>query len=358
MFGIDERALRVIWTAFLFALTLALLFFIRDTLLVFALAIFFAYMLWPVVGLVEKVIPKRRNWALAVVYVALIGVLVLVGFEVIPSIFSEATSLGSRLPKVLAGNKLATIPLPSWLEPVRAQMVTFVAEKASDLGSRLVPFIQQIGTHVLTGLSAILPMILIPILAFFFIKDGEQLHRKLLGAVDDGHDRSLLELILEDVHSLLKNYIRALVFMAVASFAAWGIFLSAMRYPYELLLAGLAGVLEFIPVIGPAAAAIVILIVCGASGGGSLIWILVFWGLYRVFADYVLSPYLMSSGVEVHPLLVLFGVLAGDSLAGIPGMFFSIPAIAIARVIFLRLKDSYNQQHPIRKLEGTEVRRM
>lgn len=357
MFGIDERALRVIWTAFLFALTLALLFYIRDTILVFALAIFFAYMLWPVVGLVEKILPKRRNWALAVVYIALIGFLVLIGFELIPPIASEATSLGTRLPKLIAGNKLATVPLPSWLEPVRAQMITFVNEKASDLGSRVVPFVQQIGAHVLTGLGAILPMILVPILAFFFIKDGEQIHRNLLGAVDDGHDRSLLELILEDVHSLLKNYIRALVFMAIASFAAWGIFLSAMRYPYELLLAGLAGVLEFIPVIGPAAAGIVILIVCGTAGTGSLIWILVFWGVYRVFADYVLSPYLMSSGVEVHPLLVLFGVLAGDSLAGIPGMFFSIPAIAILRVVYRRVKASYTQRPPVR-IESAEVRRM
>lgn len=358
MFGIDERALRVIWTAFLFALTLALLYFIRDTILVFALAIFFAYMLWPVVGLVEKVISQRRNLALAVVYIALIGILVLIGFELIPPIFSEATSLGTRLPKILTGNRLATIPLPSWLEPVRAQMVTFVNEKASDIGARVVPFIQQVGTHVLTGLSALLPMILVPILAFFLIKDSELLHNKLLGSVNDGHDRTLLELILEDVHSLLKNYIRALVFMAVASFAAWGIFLSVMHFQYELLLAGLAGVLEFIPVIGPATGGIVILIVCGATGGGSLIWILVFWGCYRVFADYVLSPYLMSSGVELHPLLVLFGVLAGESLAGIPGMFFSIPAIAIARVVYLRLRDSYNQGRKPKVVGGAEVRRM
>ena len=322
MFGIDERALRAIWTVFLFALTLTLIYFIRDTILVFALAIFFAYMLWPVVGLVERVIPKRRNWALASVYIALVGVLVLVGFELIPSIASEATSLGIRLPRMLSGNKLATVPLPSFLEPVRAQVIAFVNEKASDLGARVVPFVQQVGAHVLTGLGAILPMILIPILAFFFIKDGEKIRNNLLGAVDDGHDRSLVELILDDVHSLLKNYIRALVLLAVVSFAAWAIFLSAMHYQYELLLAGLAGVMEFIPVIGPAAAGIVILIVCGATGSGSILWIIVFWGLYRVFADYVLNPYLMSSGVEVHPLLVLFGVLAGDSLGGIPGMFF------------------------------------
>lgn len=358
MFGIDERALRVIWTAFLFALTLALLYAIRTTILVFALAIFFAYMIWPVVGLVERLIPRRRNWALTVVYVSLVGVLVLIGFEIIPPIGSEAMNLGKHLPKILSGNKLATVPLPSWMEPLRAQVVTFVDERASDLGERIVPFIQQVGTHLLSGIGAILPLILIPILAFFFIKDGEQIRVNLLGAVDVGRDRTLVELILEDVHHLLKNYIRALVLMATASFAAWGIFLSVMRYPYELLLAGLAGVLEFIPVIGPAAAGIVILIVCGATGGGGLLWILLFWGVYRVFADYVLSPYVMGSGIEVHPLLILFGVLAGESLGGIPGMFFSIPAIAIIRVIYMRVRASYTRKQKPLKIEGAEVRRL
>lgn len=358
MFGIDERALRAVWTVFLFGLGLALVYFIRDTILVFALAIFFAYMLWPVVGLIEKVIPRRRNFALAAVYIALIGLLVLVGFELIPAIASEATNLGTHLPKLLSGTKLSTIPLPSWMEPVRAQMITFVNEKASDLGARVVPFVQQVGTHVLTGLSAILPLILIPILAFFFIKDGEHIRNSLLGAVDDRHDRSLLDIILDDIHSLLKNYIRALVLMAVASFISWAIFLSVMRYPYELLLAGLAGIMEFIPVIGPAAAGIVIAVVCGASGAGNVLWIIVFWGIYRVFADYVLNPYLMSSGVELHPLLVLFGVLAGESLGGIPGMFFSIPVIAILRVIYLRVKASYTAPRGPVRLDNAEVRRM
>jgi predicted PurR-regulated permease PerM len=66
----------------------------------------------------------------------------------------------------------------------------------------------------------------------------------------------------------------------------------------------------------------------------------VFWGCFRVVQDYVLNPYLMSSGIELHPLLVLFGVLAGEALAGIPGMFFSVPVLAILRVIYNHLRDA------------------
>ncbi len=134
---------------------------------------------------------------------------------------------------------------------------------------------------------------------------------------------------------------RALVLLAIASFCAWSIFLSVMKYPYELLLAGIAGILEFIPVIGPACALVIMLVVCLVTGSGGLLWIIIFWGCFRIFQDYVLNPYLMSAGIELHPLLVLFGVLAGDALAGIPGMFFSVPVIAILRVIYNHLRTSY-----------------
>jgi predicted PurR-regulated permease PerM len=60
--------------------------------------------------------------------------------------------------------------------------------------------------------------------------------------------------------------------------------------------------------------------------------------VFRLFQDYVLQPYLMGQGVELHPLLVLFGVLAGEKIAGIPGMFFSVPVIAGLRILFLELQ--------------------
>jgi predicted PurR-regulated permease PerM len=103
----------------------------------------------------------------------------------------------------------------------------------------------------------------------------------------------------------------------------------------------LAALGEFIPVIGPAAALAIMTLVCLITGSGSILWLIVFWGVYRLFADYVLNPYLMSAGIELSPLLVLFGVLAGDSIAGVPGMFFSVPIIAILRVIYSNLRGAY-----------------
>jgi predicted PurR-regulated permease PerM len=300
-------------------------------------------MLSPIVAIIERFLPKRRSLALAIVYVALIGVLVLLGFELIPTFTAEAMSLFQTLPSRITGGSLATIPLPHFLEPMRDQVIGMLNRGATNLESSAVPFLQRAGTEILSGLGAILPAILVPILAFFFLKDARSIRNALLGAVEDDHDKSTAALIIDDVHQVLRNYIRALVLLAVAAFLAWTLFLSVMHYPYELLLAGIAGILEFIPVIGPAAALVLMLVVFMVTNNG-ILWVIVFWGCFRIFQDYVLSPYLMSSGIELHPLLVLFGVLAGEQIGGVAGMFFSVPTIAILKVVVNHLKTSYNQR--------------
>jgi predicted PurR-regulated permease PerM len=343
MFGIDRQALRVTWTVFLFTLLLLVLYAIRETLLVFAGAIFFAYVLSPVVALIERFLPKRRAVALALVYMVLLGGIVGLGFVLIPRLASEATSLLIRLPNLVMSGGWATFRLPSWADPVRGQIMGAVQNWAAGLEAHAVPFIQEAGSQILSGVSNLVPMILVPILAFFFLKDARAIRAGLLNTTH-GASRNTLAAILDDVHAMLQSYMKALVILAAASFLAWFIFLNVLGESYALLMAGAAGMLEFIPVIGPAAALVIILVVSSATGGGGLVWILVFWILYRVFQDYVLNPFLMSSGVEIHPILVLFGVLAGERLGGIPGMFFSVPILAILKVVFSNIARAYTER--------------
>jgi len=336
MFGFDEKALRVTWTVFLFALLLLIIYSIRETLLVFAGAILFAYVLSPIVTLIERFLPKRRGVALGIVYVVLLGALVGLGFALIPRLASEATSLLTRLPALVMSGRWATLPLPSWADPVRGQIMDALRKQAAGLQEHVVPFIQEAGSQILSGVGSLVPMILVPILAFFFLKDARSIKAGLLGMAR-GSARIKLAAILNGTHAMLQSYMKALVILAAASFLAWLIFLNVLGAPYALLLAGLAGVLEFVPVVGPAAALVIILVVSSATGTGGVVWVIVFWVLNRVFQDYVLNPFLMSSGVEIHPILVLFGVLAGERLGGIPGMFYSVPVLAILKVVLSNL---------------------
>ena len=104
-----------------------------------------------------------------------------------------------------------------------------------------------------------------------------------------GHNDTL-DRILDGIHAVLRNYIRALVLLALASFVAWSIFLSVLQYPYELLLAGLCGALEFIPVVGPIAALATVLAVVLATGTSGLVWIVVFWAAFRSSRTTCSSP--------------------------------------------------------------------
>jgi predicted PurR-regulated permease PerM len=114
---------------------------------------------------------------------------------------------------------------------------------------------------------------------------------------------------------------------------AYALFLASIGVPYALLLAAVAALLEFIPVFGPLLSVLIVIIVAVVAGYQHLLWILLFIVGYRIFQDYVLGPKLMGAGVGVHPILVLFGLLAGAEVAGVPGIFLSVPAIAAALII-------------------------
>ena len=134
-----------------------------------------------------------------------------------------------------------------------------------------MPILQRAGTQLLTGVGLILPIVLIPILAFFFLKDGRTITRSLIGSMDAKQDRMIVRRILDDIHNVLKNYISYLVILALITFAVYTLFLKLVGVEYELLLAGFAGLLEFIPVIGPAVALVVIVVVAIVTGSGAIL---------------------------------------------------------------------------------------
>jgi predicted PurR-regulated permease PerM len=91
-------------------------------------------------------------------------------------------------------------------------------------------------------------------------------------------------------------------------------------------------------------AAIIIIAVSVMSGYSHVLWVIIFLGIYRMFQDYVLSPHLMSKGVELHPLMIIFGVFAGGEIGGIAGIFLSVPMLALIRLLYHRLSKVRRRQ--------------
>lgn len=341
MLGIDRRAARYTFTAALVLLLLYIVYLVRSTLFVFTLALLFAYLLSPLVNALYRVLPwsRTRAPALALAYIIFVGLMVFLGIEIGTQVAQQASQLKEKFPSMIDAWKTPTPQAPEAVNSLKSQVVDKIKAEVEKRSGDLVSMLPEAGLKFVTVASDLIYLVVIPILAFFFLKDGADIREHALDMAQDPDRRALLDDVMADMHLLLAHYMRALVVLAVAAFTAYSIFFSVMGIPYGVLLGALAGMLEFIPMVGPLLAAVVILIVTGVSGGPVFV-ILIFIGVYRIIQDYVLSPHLMGQGVEIHPLLVLFGVFAGAEIAGVAGTFLSVPVLALIRILYLRIRKS------------------
>jgi predicted PurR-regulated permease PerM len=338
MLGIDQRALKSVWTVFLFALAVFVVYEIRGALVTFTLAMFLALLLSPVVTFVDHFTSVRvpRTVALAVVYIALVTVFISALLAIASGVAEDARSLAGRLPTAMDNDPLTRLPLPSWLEPLRDQMGGWLHDRADELGRNALALAGKAAQELASGLGALVSAILVPILAFFFIMEGKGLRDGVIQSFPKGR-QILVHEILHDLHRLLSQYLRALVVLSVVTFVFYSGFLALTGSHYSLLLGGIAGLLEFIPAVGPLMATVAIVMVSSFSGYTPWVLLFGFLAVYRLALDYILQPLLLSSGMRIHPLLIIFGVLAGGELGGILGIFFSVPLIAAVRMVALRI---------------------
>lgn len=337
--GLDMRAVRATWSSILVVGSVALLFTIRRTLLIFTLAVFLAYLLAPLVKLADYLSRRRfpRALSLGVVYVALLTVLSVVGTWIATQVSTEAATLSARLPELLKSQSTASIPLPSWVEPYRNEVSTWLRQQFESGLEALLPALRTAGLGVLGAIGQLSLGLLIPILSFFLLLEGHEVHDQLMGLLGDNR-KGVWGAILLDVHTMIEQYIRSLVVLSIAAFTAYSIFFQLASVPFGVILATLGAVLEFIPVAGWITAAVVSIVMALFSGYAHPGWMVAFFLAYRVFQDYVLQPFLLSSGLALNPLLILLGILAGEQIGGIPGLFLSIPVIATLRIIYAGLQ--------------------
>ncbi|MGA2132490.1 MAG: AI-2E family transporter [Bryobacteraceae bacterium] len=339
MLGIDKRAARYTWTASLVLLLMCLVYLMRRTLFLFIVALLFAYLLAPLVNMIDRLIPadRTRNWALGIAYVIFIGVLFVAITQIGSRAIEQANALAKSMPALLDKLRQPAPAIPASANSLKQQIVQAVQGQIAKSSGSLFAYLPNVGAKILSVAGNIVYVVIVPILGFFFLKDGREIPRHFLDLIDDEWQRTLVDDLLADVNLLLAQYMRSLLTLSFATFTSYSIFFSILRVPYSILLAAVAAALEIVPMIGPVTAGVIILIVTAASSG-PIVGALIFLLIYRVFQDYGLAPFVMRAGVQLHPLLVLFGVFAGAEIAGIPGAFLSVPVLALIRVVYRRIR--------------------
>ncbi|MFZ1130828.1 MAG: AI-2E family transporter [Terriglobales bacterium] len=340
---LDSRTSRILFTAFLFAVGLGFIYAARRTLILFLFAIFFAYLINPAVERLEKLV-RSRVWAITIIYVLLLVALAVFGFLVGPRIARQSTRLGASLPGLMdnAGTGQISGQIGQiatrignehgWSADTQQRIKSFLLTRRDDL-SRMA---QRIGLRAAEAAQQVWVLFLVPILAIFFLRDGGSFHEVLVALVQSRNQREFLEDVLQDLNQMLAQFIRAQLTLAAMSLVAYSSVLGAMRVPYALMLGTAGGALEFVPLAGPLLAGSAMMVVAVLSGYPHWPFLLLFLFLWRMVLDYVISPRVMGVSVELHPLAALFGILAGGEIAGVLGVYLSIPVMASLRIVWRR----------------------
>jgi predicted PurR-regulated permease PerM len=316
---------------------------LASVVLVLILAALFAYVIAPLVELAQRPIriagrPRcclSRGAAIAIVYVLMAGVVSGGAALLLPSATQQVDDIIARAPAYAQSiltwehgwsRYYARLRIPLELRQRIDQSVLAADDAAIEYASGLL-------MALVGALSQVPWLLLIPILAFFLLKDAASFRRTIVTALPHrirlrGHR------LFEEVNATLAAYIRAQLLACLLVGSACGLGFAVLGIPYPVLLGVLAGVLEFIPLVGPLLLAIVASIVGALHAPMLALWAAGFLAVLRVVEDYVIYPRLIRRGIHLHPLAVIVAVLIGAELDGVAGVFLAVPAVAIASVVY------------------------
>ncbi len=317
---------------------------LTGVILLLVLSIFFAYFVAPLVEFISRPIPLSgrriaipRSLAIVLSYLVIVAVIIL-------GIYVLAPRLGNQLPEFAQQARgywtSVGVKTQAWVEYFRShRMPGRIVDAINSAIPGLVDRVSQTVSEVVISMSAWLAyipwLILIPVLSFFLLKDVETFRRSALQMLPRGRWRWRGDEFFQDINSTLASYIRAQLMACVFIGVICTLAFTVLGLPSPLALGVIAGILEFVPLVGP----LVVAIVAGAAavlhGGGFLAFLVLgFLGVLRIIEDYIVYPRLIGQGIHLHPLAVIIAILAGAELAGVAGIFLAIPVVAILTVSY------------------------
>ncbi|PYT09512.1 MAG: hypothetical protein DMF60_02460 [Acidobacteria bacterium] len=324
-----------------------LIYEIRTLLLLLILSIFFCYLIAPIVHILEQPIyiaryelRLPRSVAIGFVYL-LIAVVVFVGIQLIwPPLSQQVADLAKNLPGYTESAKSGVNKVfndaNSWMRHVKLppQWRDAVFSRASDLATAAAGWMTDSLAGALGYLQYLTWPILLPILSFFLLKDAASFEQNLIALLPNERLQKRAHWLLMDVSRTLAAYIRAQITACIVVSVVVMIGLSVIKAPYPVVLGAIAGLLEFIPLIGPLIAACIIFGLTLTASFKTALMVALFLAILRLAQDYFIYPRIIGQGIKMHTLVVILAILAGAEIGGLVGVFLSIPALGLLMVFY------------------------
>jgi predicted PurR-regulated permease PerM len=338
---------RLQWTA-VALLVGALLWLLAPVLTPFVFAALLGWLGDPLVDRIERR-GLSRNTAVLLVFGAMMLALALALVLLVPLLERQIVVLVQSLPHYRDWVVGTVVPwlerrtgmqLMAWMDPERLiELVRSHWQQAGGMARTVLGYLSRSG-FALLGLVA--NVVLLPVLAFFFLRDWDLFVERVAALVPRDHEATVSRLANES-SAILGAFLRGQFLVMLILGVLYGIGLWAIGLDLGVLIGVVAGALTFVPYLGPATVVVFGGIASLVQYGDwpHLLGVLAVFGVGQVIESYWLTPKLVGDRIGLHPVAVIFAVLAGGQLFGFLGMLLALPVAAVANVLLRYAVERY-----------------
>lgn len=313
------------------------------------------YLFNPIIDWLEKH-KWKRGWAIALLYLVIIGLLILLFSFVIPAVKDQIVSLFKSFPGYWdqITQKFDEFSRSSLFDQLKDKLNTNMSDIMKTLSTKgtsvINSAISSIGSIVGTVTEVVLAIVTTPLVLFYLLKDGKKLPDfllKMLPVNGRAHTRQ----VLGEANHQISSYIRGQIIVSLCIGILLFIGYLIIGLPYALTLAIIAACTSIVPYLGPAIAITPAIIIAIVTSPWLLIKLIIVWCIVQLLEGKFISPQVMGKTLKVHPITILFVILVAGNLFGVLGVIFAVPGYAVLKVIvthvfiwFKRISGLYGEQ--------------
>lgn len=313
--------------------------------------VFAALLGWLGDPMVDRLEARRmqRNTAVLLVFSMMTLILLLVAVLLLPLLEQQVVTLVESLPTYRDWFVQTALPwveqrtgvqILSWLDPQRLfQLIREHWQSAGGVAAAVLGYVSRSGLALL-GLLA--NVVLLPVLAFFFLRDWDLLVRRVGALVPRNHYATVRRLALES-NEVLGGFLRGQMTVMVILGVLYAIGLRVVGLDLGVLIGLVAGLLTFVPYLGPTAIVVFGGVAALVQFGDwqHLAGVGVVFTVGQIIESYWLTPKLVGDRIGLHPMAVIFAVMAGGTLFGFLGMLLALPVAAVVNVLLRFAEERY-----------------
>lgn len=330
-----KKTLRIIFLVLLIIVSFSFLIAVKKSLLPFFIGILFSYLFNPVISYFQKRGYPREK-AVILLSIIVFNIVFIGALFLLPLLVKEMKSFVKILPDYI-------IFIRKWLE--RWNIYFKINYSAGYMKGMLDQFLQQIENYISLQLNNITEMIMssitliasflgAPVITYYVLRDIDHLKKLGLGIIPSGKKGSILK-FFRRVNDIFSGYLRGQAWLSLIITVLISIGLFVLKIKFFLLLGIIAGITNVVPYIGPTIGAIPAIFVASFSSPLQVIGIIVLYILIQQIESSFIQPRVMSESVGLHPLTVIFSLLAGTNILGIWGLIFAIPLAGIIKAFLI-----------------------